>query len=127
VGPSWSAGWDDWRPCGQLPDTIRSAVGAILQIHLGWMPRTANCSQSLEWFRKNLDTPTRFNRSKSKGFYRRRTRGIAWFKDSARQIKGVLEKYGHQIVVLSESRVGEVIHDDAFQVIAGPFSDTQTG
>ncbi len=91
-------------------------------------------AETLKWFGKNLDTPTRFNRSKSKGFYRRRTRGIAWFKDSAtehvarmHQIKDILERYGHPVVVVTESKVGYVIHDDAVQVIAEPFSDTQTG
>ena len=43
------------------------------------------------------------------------------------QIKSVLERYGHPVVVLTESRVGYVIHDDAFQVVAEPFSETQTG
>jgi hypothetical protein len=81
-----------------------------------------------------LETPTRFNRAKSKGFYRRKTRGIAWFKDTAsdhlarmHQIKGVLERYGHSVMMLSETRVGYVIYDDAYQVVAEPFSDTQTG
>ena len=37
----------------------------------------------LEWFDKNLSVPDRFNRSSSKGYYRRATRGIAWFRDSA--------------------------------------------
>ncbi len=57
--------------------------------------------ENLTWFEKNLETPTRFNRTKSKGFYRRKTRGIAWFKDTAsdhlarmHQIKEVLERYG---------------------------------
>jgi len=40
-------------------------------------------TELLGWFGKNLATPEQFNRSKSKGFYRRATRGIAWFKDSA--------------------------------------------
>jgi hypothetical protein len=91
-------------------------------------------AQNLAWFEKNLETPTRFNRTKSKGFYRRKTRGIAWFKDSAtehltrmHQIKAVLEQYGYSVVMLSETRVGYVFHDDAFQVVAEPFSDTQTG
>ena len=60
--------------------------------------------------------------------------GIAWFKDSAtehlarmHQIKMVLEQYGHPVVMLSEPRVGYVTYEDAFQVIAEPFSDTQTG
>ena len=80
-----------------------------------------------------LETPTRFNRTTSKGFYRRNTRGIAWFKDTAAEhlarmhkIKAVLERHGHVVVMLSESKVGYVVHDDAFQVIAEPFSDTQT-
>jgi len=89
---------------------------------------------NLTWFEKNLETPTRFNRTKSKGFYRRTTRGIAWFKDTAsdhlarmHQIKGVLERYGHSVMMLSETRVGYVVYDDAFQVVAEPFSETQTG
>ena len=37
----------------------------------------------LVWFDTNLATPKRFNRSKSKGYYRRRTGGIAWLKPTA--------------------------------------------
>jgi hypothetical protein len=58
-------------------------------------------AENLAWFEKHLETPTRFNRTKSKGFYRRKTRGIAWFKNTAtdhlarmHQIKSVLETYG---------------------------------
>src|SRR5262245_54736124 len=90
-------------------------------------------AETLEWFGKNLDTPARFNRSRSKGFYRRRTRGIAWFKDTAtehlarmHQIKAVLERHGHSVMVVSETRVGYVVYHDEFQIIAEPFSDTQT-
>ena len=39
----------------------------------------------------------------------------------------ILEQYGHPVVMLSEPRVGYVTYEDAFQVIAEPFSDTQTG
>jgi hypothetical protein len=91
-------------------------------------------ADTLAWFGKNLQTPTRFNRSKSKGFYRRKTRGIAWFKDTASEhlarmhhVKAVLEKYGHAVTMLSEPRVGFVIYEDPVQVIAEPFSDTRTG
>ena len=72
--------------------------------------------------------------TKSKGFYRRNTRGIAWFKDCAtehlarmQEMKTLLEQYGHPVVMLSESRVGYLIYEDAFQVVAEPFSDTRTG
>jgi cytochrome c peroxidase len=91
-------------------------------------------AEALAWFEKNLETPTRFNRTKSKGFYRRKTRGIAWFKDTAtehlarmHEIKAVLENYGHSVVMLSEVRVGYVTYEDTVQVVAEPFSDTQTG
>jgi hypothetical protein len=64
--------------------------------------------ENLAWFEKNLETPTRFNRTKSKGFYRRKTHGIAWFKDTAtdhlarmHQIRTVLEHYGHSVMMLS--------------------------
>ncbi len=39
-------------------------------------------ADALTWFAKHLETPSRFNRTKSKGFYRRNTRVIAWFKDT---------------------------------------------
>ncbi len=91
-------------------------------------------TETLTWVEKNLETPTRFNRTTSKGFHRKKTRGISWFKDTATEhlarmhrIKAILEKYGHFVVMLSEERVGYVIHDDAFQVVAEPFSDTRTG
>jgi hypothetical protein len=38
----------------------------------------------------------------------------------------VLEKYGHPVTMLTESRVGYVVYEDELQVVAEPFSDTQT-
>jgi hypothetical protein len=91
-------------------------------------------AELLRWFGENLETPDRFNRSKSKGIYRRTTRGIAWFKDNAAEclsrmhrMKGILEKYGHPVTMLAETRIGYVVYEDEFQVVAEPFSDTQTG
>ena len=43
--------------------------------------RTLN--ECLEWFEKRVKVPDRSNRSISKGYYRRATWGIAWFRDSA--------------------------------------------
>ena len=63
-----------------------------------------------------------------------RPRGIAWFKDSASEhlahmyaLKALLERYGHFVDVLQESRIGYVVWEDAHQVIAEPFKDTRTG
>lgn len=88
---------------------------------------------TLAWVERNLRAPARFNRTTSKGFYRRKTRGIAWFKDTAtehlarmHQIKAALERYGHSVVMLSDTRVGYVVHEDAFQIVAEPFADTRT-
>ena len=40
--------------------------------------------------------------------------------------KNVLEKHGHQVNVLHETRVGYIVYEDDFQVIAQPFSETRT-
>jgi hypothetical protein len=63
----------------------------------------------LAWFREHLSTPDRFNRSTSKGYYRRKTRGISWFRDTAKEclsrmheLKRVLEANGHPVTVIRE-------------------------
>ena len=88
---------------------------------------------ALTWFANHLETPLRFNRTRSKGYYRRNTRGIAWFKDTAtehlariQEMRQVLERNGHVIEMLSETRVGYIVYEDTFQVVAEPFSDTRT-
>lgn len=87
----------------------------------------------LQWFEKHVRVPDRFNLSQSKGYYRRRTRGIAWFRDSAEEciarmhrIKDVLERYGHHVTMLCETRLGYIVYEDDFQVVAEPFSETRT-
>ena len=88
---------------------------------------------NLAWFEKHLPTPNRFNRSTSKGYYRRKTRGIAWFRDSAKEcvarmhrIKVALETNGHRVAMIREDRVGYIVYEDDLQVVAEPFSDTET-
>jgi hypothetical protein len=101
---------------GELPE----AEQAVLREHLAW-------------FEAHLPTPTRFNRTSSKGYDRRNTKGIAWFRDTATEclkrmhaLKGVLERHGYSISLLRAERVGYIVHEDEFQVIAEPFSDTKT-
>ena len=88
----------------------------------------------IEWFEKNLPAPDCFNRSKSKGYYRRATRGIHWFRDTATEclmkmhlVTNVLESHGHPVSVICESRIGYLVYEDQFQVVAEPFADTRTG
>ena len=88
----------------------------------------------LAWFDEHLPEPSRFNRTTSKGHYRRKTRGIAWFRDSATEclaqmhrLKEVLEANGHQVSTIQETRVGYLVYEDDLQVVAEPFADTRTG
>jgi len=89
--------------------------------------------EHLTWFAKHLSVPERFNRSASKGYYRRNTKGIAWFRDSAEQhishmheLKRIAEANGHVVTLISDDRIGYVVYQDAAQVIAEPFADTRT-
>jgi hypothetical protein len=88
----------------------------------------------IDWFEKNLATPDRFNRSRSKGYYRRATKGIAWLRDTAKdgaskmhQLKGILESNGYQVRMIRANRVGFIVYEDEHQVVAEPFADTRTG
>jgi hypothetical protein len=94
----------------------------------------SSLEEALSWFEKNLQTPERFNRTSSRGFYRRNARGIAWFRDTAREhltkmheLRRILEKHGHAVELIREDRLGYIVYEDAVQVVAEPFSDTKTG
>ena len=87
--------------------------------------------KTLEWFAKNLAVPKRFNRTTSKGFYRRDPTGIAWFKPTAtnhlvsmRELATVLDQYGLSVGQLVSERPGYIVYEDEHQVIAEPFKDT---
>ena len=87
----------------------------------------------IEWFEENLPVPDRFNRTKSKGWYRRETRGIAWLRTSAAahlaamaDLAACIAKCGHATSEVQSERVGYVIYQDEFQLIAEPFRDTPT-
>jgi hypothetical protein len=67
---------------------------------------TVELESLLEWFGKHLAIPTRFNRSRSKGAWRRKTGGIAWLKDSAQthienlhRIGAILGEQGYIVTV----------------------------
>ena len=85
------------------------------------------------WFCDNLELPERFSKTTSKGYYRRETKGLSWFKPSAKkhiskafELKGILEECGYEVEVLKESRIGYVVYEDEYQVVAEPFADTAT-
>jgi hypothetical protein len=87
---------------------------------------------TLAWFDANLQEPSRFNRTRSKGYYRRTPSGIAWFRDSATEcikrmhdLKIVLETHGYPVAIIREDRIGYVVYEDEQQVVAEPFADTR--
>ncbi|MEZ6030687.1 MAG: hypothetical protein R3C46_13170 [Hyphomonadaceae bacterium] len=87
----------------------------------------------LEWFERNLTTPDRFNRTTSKGYYRRATRGIAWLKPSASEhiaqmhvLAALLDRNGYATEMIKSERPGYVVYEDDAQIIAEPFRDTPT-
>lgn len=87
----------------------------------------------LNWFESNLATPDRFNRTKSKGHYRRNSHGISWLKTTAldhvarmRRLADLLARQGHASDVIKTDRPGYVIYEDNAQVVAEPFNDTPT-
>jgi len=87
----------------------------------------------IEWFEANLPVPDRFNRTKSKGWYRRETRGISWLRTSAADhlsamanLAECVSKCGHATAEVRSERVGYLVYEDEIQVIAEPFRDTPT-
>jgi hypothetical protein len=84
-----------------------------------------------EWFNEHLEKPARFTASKPP-FYRKRNRAISWFKDTAhdhlahvRELVAILEHHGVSVRMLKANRVGYIVYEDEFQIVAEPFADTR--
>ena len=83
------------------------------------------------WFNENLERPTRFTASKAP-FYRKKSRALSWFKDTAtehlarvRELVAILENHGVPVRTLKVKRVGYVVYEDKYQIVAEPFADTE--
>jgi hypothetical protein len=82
-----------------------------------------------DWFNEHLEKPTRFTASKPP-YYRKAQRAISWFKESAidhiaktREMAAFVERRGIKVKVLTTQRVGYVVYEDEFQIVAEPFAD----
>jgi len=82
-----------------------------------------------DWFNEHLEKPDRFTAAKPP-FYRKQSKAISWFKDSAtehlermRQMAAVLERHGFVVNTHIAERVGYVVYEDEFQIVAEPFAD----
>ena len=85
----------------------------------------------VEWFSPDhLEKPTRLTASKPP-FYRKKNKAISWFKDTAhehlariRELVVILANHGVSVRMLKANRVGYVVYEEEFQVVAEPFADT---
>ena len=84
----------------------------------------------INWFNKNLKEPSSLARSKK---YHAKKVAISWFKHQAvvhirkmRELVAILENHGVSVEVVQTERPGYIVYEDAFQVAAEPFKDTNT-
>ncbi len=85
----------------------------------------------VRWFDEHLEKPTRFTASKPP-FYRKKSKAISWFKDTAhehlarvRELVVILEHHGISVEMLKANRVGYIVYEDEFQIVAQPFADVR--
>jgi hypothetical protein len=85
----------------------------------------------MEWFNENLYIPERFNRSTSKGWSSRSTKGLSWFRASAndcisraQQVRSILAKNGIDVKEVRTTNPGYITYSDPHQVVAEPFANT---
>jgi len=81
----------------------------------------------LRWFDENLRRPSRFSRSSHPSL---KNRAICWFRSSAREhvrkvheMIVVLENNDVRVRMIKAGRIGYVVYEDEFQVVAEPFAD----
>lgn len=82
-----------------------------------------------EWFNDHLEKPTRFTASKPP-FCRKKNKAISWFKDTAhehlariRLLVAILQNHDVPVRMLKTERVGYVVYEDQYQIVAEPFSE----
>lgn len=123
--------WDHPESQGPI-GVIAAAYELLRQDQLGKELRD-ELKLSIEWFETHLAVPHRFNRTKSKGWYRRETRGISWLRQTAAEqlsamavLASCITRCGYPTAEIRTERIGYVIYEDAVQVVAEPFRDTPT-
>lgn len=120
------------HPDSGLPEGVFRAAYRLRDAIPAGSRQRAALDGLVRWLDKNLPTPSRFNRTKSKGYYHRKTRGISWLKESAtehiarmQELANILGEHGYGVTMIRETRVGYVVYEDECQVVAEPFADTK--
>ncbi len=80
------------------------------------------------WFDQNLLKPTRFTTAKPP-FHNKKSKAISWFKDTAhehiahvRSLVAILQHHGVPVRMLKTDRVGYIVYEDEYQIVAEPFA-----
>ena len=117
-------------PSSRQPAGVLQAAYRLQRSHSLAPERSADLKALIEWFGANLPEPARFVRTKSKGFYRRDTVGISWFKVEATEhvarieaVGRILEEHGIPVQRLETTYPGYVVYEDSYQVVTVPFRD----
>jgi hypothetical protein len=81
-----------------------------------------------KWFDKHLKKPDRLTAAKPP-YYRKQNKAISWFKDTAREhiaqirlLMEILKNHGVSVKMLRTDRVGYIVYEDEFQIVAEPFA-----
>jgi hypothetical protein len=84
---------------------------------------------ALDWFDEHLRKPSRLARSRRPHC---ETDASCWFKSGApehlarmREVQHLLDAYGIGVDMITSRRPGYIVYEDAFQVAAYPFGETQ--
>lgn len=119
-------------PDSESPKGLLSAAYDLAREGVQDPHQQEGLSSLVRWFEANLNTPDRFNTSTSKGYYRRKAKGLSWLKDSATEclekmhrLKAIAEENGIAVHVIHETRVGYIAYEDDLQVVAEPFASTK--
>ena len=116
------------HPDTGVTDGVFGAAYDLLDGNVISVADRQSLDELLAWLENNLAIPSRFNRSKSNGYYRRRTAGISWLKPSAsehlakiRELVKILQNNGYEVSQITTDRPGYVVFEDDHQVVAEPF------
>jgi len=120
---------------GEIDEDSRKELGVFhavgnLRERGGLSPHEEELHDTLiEWFSRNLEKPTRFTTSKNR-FCRKNNRAISWFKDTAyehiarvRSLMAILQDHGVHVRMLKADRVGYIVYEDEYQIVAEPFAE----
>jgi len=89
----------------------------------------AHLEELRRWFNERLERPDRFTSAKPP-YHRKANRAISWFKDTAhehiariREMVAMLENHGVHVRMITGERLGYVVYEDEYQIVAEPFAD----